>query len=91
MSGLLRHTGDRYDRGAALLDCENPDGSCGRWVRHVFSHEHRMKSSVELLYRCCGCGFLRRWGVLPLPVDAKRGKEDGKEDSDNAKGADLPS
>ena len=65
----LRTSGHRRDRGDAWLVCD----SCDDYTEHLFvearrlgitnGHAATLASSFEEVYRCCGCGTRRRWGL----------------------------
>jgi len=72
--------GTRKSGSPALLACENPEGSCGQWVRHTFDSVRvtAEDGTTEELYRCSSCGALRRWGLL-CEGEKKASKAQGKQ------------
>ncbi len=67
----IAHTGTRNIGDPALLECEGAP-SCGRWTTHEYvKHELLVDKNGDptahpgwaVLYRCCGCGTVRRWGT----------------------------
>lgn len=64
----LRITGltDAEFRPTVVIECENSEKSCGRWVEHEIEGLRRVVDANEVLYRCVRCGHVRRFGLQDL-------------------------